>query len=275
MITNGTISNSAVMDVIRKHITHITISIDGPKDINDTNRMFPNGTGSYDRIAAFITKCKQIRNVSLHYEATYTRDHANAGITKADVKRHLESTFGISGFVVNEDSLGSEFALNELYSISKEKLIQSDFDCLPIEFWQTIHSVILKKNHYFCRLFSERIAVTTKGYILGCQMFIQSGNGIVTSIYDEHALESIESRARQYKDNDTCRRCWCYKICGGCPIPKFYTKEKEFQPLPNNEYCDSTKKCIEECLSVLYTIYTDDELRDRFLQSIKTKVFLI
>ncbi len=51
--TNGLLySTPSVQEFIKKYHkhTHISISIDGNKIKNDTNRVFPNGDGSYDKI---------------------------------------------------------------------------------------------------------------------------------------------------------------------------------------------------------------------------------
>ena len=48
--TNGTLLTSTITDYLIKKQFLITISIDGPKIIHDSNRIFVNGSGSYDII---------------------------------------------------------------------------------------------------------------------------------------------------------------------------------------------------------------------------------
>lgn len=105
IITNGTICSQEIISLIRNHISCITVSIDGPQTINDENRVFPNGIGSYDKIALFINTCKQISQLHIQYEATYTMAHIMNHISKIDIQQHMDTTFGIKGFVVNEESL--------------------------------------------------------------------------------------------------------------------------------------------------------------------------
>ena len=275
IITNGTISTPEVMNTIKEHISHVTVSIDGPKRINDANRVFSNGDGSYDKIAYFIKQCRQIPSLSIHYEATYNQEHINMGISKQEVRKHLNAAFGIQGIIADEDSWGHDSVLKELDSITRESLIQSDFDCLPIDFWQIVDIIALKKYHHFCGLYKDRFAVSSNGDILPCQMFLGSDNGIVSSIHNDNAGEEINSHIHDFKNNNMCQRCWCFKICGGCPIDKFYTKDKKFHHLPDSESCRHTKECIEKCLILLYMIYTDSELKPLFLRSLKatTRIF--
>lgn len=48
--SNGTLLNEGIANFIKKHKIDIGISLDGPKDIHDRNRVFPNGQGSHGRI---------------------------------------------------------------------------------------------------------------------------------------------------------------------------------------------------------------------------------
>ena len=54
IITNGTILTDRMLAFIKRNISAMTISIDGPKEINDIQRIYKNGKGSYERIAHFI-----------------------------------------------------------------------------------------------------------------------------------------------------------------------------------------------------------------------------
>lgn len=51
MTTNGTLLNSSILPFLEEHDFFVTVSLDGPKDIHDTNRRFAaNGRGTYDAI---------------------------------------------------------------------------------------------------------------------------------------------------------------------------------------------------------------------------------
>lgn len=48
--TNGTFINDEVLDWFKKNKVHVTLSIDGPKEVNDINRVYPDGSSSFDKI---------------------------------------------------------------------------------------------------------------------------------------------------------------------------------------------------------------------------------
>jgi len=48
--TNGTFVNDEVLDWFKKNKVHVTLSIDGPKEVNDINRVYPDGSSAFDKI---------------------------------------------------------------------------------------------------------------------------------------------------------------------------------------------------------------------------------
>ena len=50
--TNGTLLNDRILEVIKKYHIKLTISLDGMKEINDYNRKFRSGQGTYDLIVS-------------------------------------------------------------------------------------------------------------------------------------------------------------------------------------------------------------------------------
>jgi uncharacterized protein len=48
--TNGTLINDEVMDFFNKNNVYVVLSTDGPKEVHDRDRVFPDGSGTFDRI---------------------------------------------------------------------------------------------------------------------------------------------------------------------------------------------------------------------------------
>jgi len=66
--TNGTLLDDEIIDFIVKEKIALAISIDGPKEIHDCNRVFKNGKGSFDIVYKNI---KKIKNIYPDYYNTY------------------------------------------------------------------------------------------------------------------------------------------------------------------------------------------------------------
>ena len=270
MVTNGTNYNNKIAQIIRKYISDITISIDGSKDIDDYNRIYPNGNGSFDKVSDFIYNVKQIDGVNIQFEATYTKTHEEFGYTRYDVKKYLTSHFGISGIVVDEASLGFNSFYKELSSITREQMLRSDFDCLPNDFWQILYSIAEKKKQTFCSILKERITISTMGDIYACQMLNGKNKCKVGNIYESNILENIYSNRIMFEKNKYCAGCWARPLCGGCVVQKFYNKQNEqLNDYPNQLLCVNIRKDIEKLLSIIFQIRNDSELWHQLLDKIK------
>lgn len=62
--TNGTLMNEEYIRYLEEHDVALMISLDGTKEINDRNRVFQDGTGTYD---AVLHKIELVRKVSPEY----------------------------------------------------------------------------------------------------------------------------------------------------------------------------------------------------------------
>ena len=51
--TNATLIDDAICSLFKQYDFHVTISIDGPMELHDTNRIYANGRGSYDKVMIF------------------------------------------------------------------------------------------------------------------------------------------------------------------------------------------------------------------------------
>ena len=273
IITNGTICNDDIINLIRNNISFITVSIDGCKTINDKNRVFKNGSGSFERIKQFINTCKEKTSAKLQFEATYTLDHINLGISRSNVYSYLNTKFGIDGIVVDEDSLSRNLKYEYLQKLTNKELLETDFECLPIDCWQVALTLATKKSHRFCGIFDDRVTITVNGNIVGCQMFIGNEMNNLCNIYEPNATKIIEKHVYDFKNNPFCSKCWCKKLCGGCVFQHFYSKkENQLKTVPNNEYCLLTRLYLEEILHIIFKIRTDKELWPLFIKKAKLKL---
>ena len=60
MTTNGTMLNDDIIRFLDEHNISLTISLDGPKEINDKNRVFADGSGTFDTVMERLNRIKKI-----------------------------------------------------------------------------------------------------------------------------------------------------------------------------------------------------------------------
>lgn len=275
VITNGTVYNKEIFDIIKQHISLVTISIDGEKEVNDANRVYASGKGTYQTIDRFIKQVTSYSKCLIRYEATYTEKHLSIGVSRYETKKYLQSNFGIRGDIVDELSLQKTFPFDEFNVISKKVMYDSNLDCLPKAFWKVLRLVTTKETATFCPICQDRITVTSNGEVVPCQIIIGKPNSTFGSIFDSNLSEMLRLHTRDFKDNVSCKACWCNKLCGGCSVNQFYSfKDNNFQRYPIEDKCEYTRKYIEQILLLIYRVRTDKCLWELLLNRIKGKAYL-
>ncbi|MBN1977592.1 MAG: radical SAM protein [Anaerolineae bacterium] len=97
MVTNGLVLSRRMLDIIRRYELLVTVSLDGPAEINDLLRVSCDEKGSFRRIARNIRRTQEAtggREPS-RIEATYTSAHHAAGFSVMDLADYFDREFGI------------------------------------------------------------------------------------------------------------------------------------------------------------------------------------
>lgn len=271
IITNGTRFDKRTIQLLEKYISFITVSIDGPKKIHDTNRVYINGNGSYSDVVQFINAIKDRKNIQLRYEATYTKQHLDAGLSISDVRLFIEKEFGILGTVIPDTNLLlSETILN------KKELVLSDIDIerLPTGFWEILNTVLFKTRKDMCRISKRTFAVSTSGDIYPCHINTGINNLKIGTIDGMNIINTPSHYSKVFplysiidKKEILCKDCWAQNICGGCTLKWFYDEEnKKYNISPKKELCEKNKAYIEKILLIVTSIRKDDNLWKRLVE---------
>ena len=261
IITNGTIISDKVLTVLKKHIKFITVSIDGPEKVNDQNRVFENGSGSFSKIINFISEIRQHTDINIQYEATFTKEHVQNGFEYDTLSKSLNDLTGISGTVVIENNLDAGNMLNYLKTINKGSMLSSNFENLPPDFWSVFNTVIRRRKEEMCGIGRDSFSVTYDGKIYLCHITNNKTKCFLQSITDTKKFGENVFSKKDFENNAKCSNCWAKNICGSCPVVRFYdTDKEEFVLEPQQKYCDIAKKLLDVFLEIIVTIRTDEDL---------------
>ncbi len=273
IITNGTIMNSSILKILIKHIKFITISIDGPEKINDANRVFPDGKGSYEKIISFINTIRKNSNISIKYEATYTDINIRNNITHTDLHKFFNS-IGLEGIITDDINIKGSSSIQKV----SEELKFSELE-LPEGFWSILSSIVYKEPKQMCQIIKKTFAVSTTGNIYACHM----DNGIeeanMGNIFGKNIFNSPEEYIRKHPlipllDNKekTCGGCWAINICAGCTRKWFFNKKNSrYEVIPNKGLCIQNRKHIERIILLISKIRKDKNLWEEFLDFVNQK----
>lgn len=187
------------MKIIRTYISYITVSIDGNKEFNDYNRLDKAGNGSFDRIAKFIDTVKQIDNVTIQYESTFTEYHIGKGISRDEIASYMSKRFGLRGFVVDEMSVKEH---DDAYSID-------NLENLPEGFASILWAISFKKPLMSCQMSSKQFAVSIFGEIFPCHMDVGKeglnlGNIGGINIFNSDTIKNLSLCSVCLPTKETC-----------------------------------------------------------------------
>lgn len=265
IITNGTILNKTILEIIKKYIKFITISIDGPKDINDYNRKFVNNTGSYDKISIFINTIKKETDISIKYEATYTLFHIESNVSEKALTDFFHQEFAITGTIVRDINLPNDEIKNPGIlsdSYNESQITSMNF---PEGFWSILAAIVYKIRKEMCPVGNNIVAISTDGYIYPCHM----NNGFKDLELGNIAGDNVFNNKKKYicrfpylnsilKNDNPCLNCWAQVICGGCSIRWFFDNTTEkYNTFPNAQLCQANKKHIERILLIIVNLKKD------------------
>ena len=262
LTTNGTLLRPEIIDFLADNDVGVTISIDGPREMQDTFRVFHDGRGSYDVIAPKVRALlKRHRSRPIGARVTLTSQ-------VHDVKRiydHLTEEIGFweVGFAPVTTSPGRGHALDE--TGFDEMLAQ--FRALGHEF---LEAALAGRRHGFsnvrdtieelhkgaskalpCGAGLGLMGVATDGDVALCHRFAGS---------DEHKLGTVRDGVdtdiqhsfleRHHIDRKTdCRTCWARPLCAGGCYHEAYTRYGTTEA-PNLHYCDWIRGWTETCLEI-------------------------
>jgi uncharacterized protein len=263
LTTNATLLNEEIIEFLSENRIGVTVSIDGDRELNDRQRRFHNGKGSYDVIVPKIQELlKRHRTNSIGARVTLT-----AGVSDVRrIYRHLTEEIGF-------DAVGFSPATaspNRLYSIGPQKMdsILDQFADLAWEYRDhavnnrqhgfTNVSDSLKELHtgiskaYACGAGLGMLGVGTEGNLGLCHRFVDSPVGQMGNIKQggiDRGARSEFLNTHHIGARYDCHTCWARPTCaGGCYHEAFIHHGST--SAANLHYCDWIRGWSDVCLRV-------------------------
>lgn len=235
-ITNGTILNDKVFELVEKYGLNVVFSIDGPPEVHDMARVFVNGEATFNVIRNNFIKLKKRTQGAqpCSVEVTYSNAHLLNGMSMADTVEYLYREFNLDPGQVNVSlvNLNSDDPLalpggENCWSDFAKEVIQRKQDGEDffgdLKLMGLIHRI---KNHkhsseILCSAGTSWAAVSSSGKIYPCLMFIDQDDfymGCVsTSFLDADTYRNISSKfCVCHKHNVPCVKCFAKQVCNRC-----------------------------------------------------------
>lgn len=223
MTSNGTLFTDKIIDFLNKNSIGVLVSMDGPKRVQDVNRPFINGTGSYDVITANVKRLIATRK-NVTARATLTKDCLSLDAIVNGL-REVGFTYVHTEPLAPDENCS--FALSE----GDFEILKNEYDQLgrafleqvlrgnPFGFSNIIRTIstIYRSavRHYPCGAGKNLVAIDPSGGIYMCHRFTGIKDFSLGTIYDpdfslQKRILKIHVDARKM-----CQDCWAKHLCGG------------------------------------------------------------
>lgn len=225
-----------VQEYFKKHKGHLSfsVSIDGNKDLHDSCRVFPDGSGSYDIAIKAAT----------HYRETYNHDIGtkmtlapqNVMHTFAAVKNLIDIGYAdIHLNCVYEKGWEIEHATilyQQLKQLADYLIYHELYDTIDVSIFEESLGCPMKEDDLqnWCGGTGKMIAVDYKGDIYPCLRYMESSlgdgvepliigtveNGIMSEPKQREAVRCLECITRRTQSTDECFTCPIARGCAWC-----------------------------------------------------------
>jgi uncharacterized protein len=281
LTTNATLLRPDVIEFLAENRVGVTISIDGPKEVQDQFRVFHNGAGSYEVVAPKIKELLR-RHRSRPIGARVTLTTPNRDIY--GIFHHLRDEIGFwdVGFAPVTTAPNRQYAIGE---DGYDRMLEQ-FRALAAEFLEyalenrhhgfsnvkdtleEIHKGVNKA--YPCGAGLGLMGVSTDGDVALCHRFAGSDDhklGTVAGGVDK--LVQIGFLEKHHIDHKTdCSQCWARPLCSGGCYHEAHTRYGD-TARANLHYCEWIRGWTETCLK----IYAELAVRNpRYLEQFDDEV---
>ncbi|MDE2663028.1 MAG: quinohemoprotein amine dehydrogenase maturation protein [Gemmatimonadota bacterium] len=262
LTTNATLLRPDIIEWLADNEIGVTVSIDGPKEMQDRMRVFHSGKGSYETVKPRIKELlKRHKTRPIGARVTLTRE--NLDIHR--IYQHLTEEMGFweVGFAPVTTSSGRDYEiedegydrmLRQFGELARDWLEQAvenrhhGFSNVK-DTLEEIHKGVSKA--YPCGAGLGLMGVTTGGDVSLCHRFAYSNDhsfGTVAEGIDrERQKDFLEDH--HIKNKTDCHTCWARPICSGGCYHEAHTRTGE-TTAPNLHFCTWVRTWTHTCLEI-------------------------
>ena len=262
LTTNATLLTEAIVTFLSDNRIGVTVSMDGPPEVQDKHRVYKNGKGSY----AVIEPRLRTLIANHRTRAVTARVTLTEGVTDVvRIFRHLKDDLGFHEIGFAPVTTGEERA----YSIDANGMddVLAQFTALADE-W--LDYALRGEMHGFTNVsetISELISGVNKSHPCGAGLGLMgvSPSGDLSPCHrftdaDTHVMGHVSSGIDRAKQSDflarghveakyDCQSCWARPLCaGGCHHEAFVRYGDTGHA--NLHYCDWIRQWTDTCLRI-------------------------
>jgi len=262
LTTNATLLRPDVIEFLADERVGVTISIDGPEEMQDKFRVFNNGLGSY-AVAAPKIKALLERHRSRPIGARVTLTRQTLDVRK--IYRHLADELGFweVGFAPVTTAPGRDYAIGGGgfdHLLSQFRDLAGDFLAAALQNrhhgFSNVRETLQEIHHghakaYPCGAGLGLMGVSTDGDVALCHRFAGSDEHGLGNVRDGVSWEKQQEflQTHHLSNKTDCATCWARPICAGGCYHEAHTRYGTTNT-PNLHYCEWIRGWTHTCLEI-------------------------
>ncbi|WP_027183711.1 Cys-rich peptide radical SAM maturase CcpM [Desulfovibrio inopinatus] len=248
MTTNATLFNDEIFDFLQENEFTLLVSLDGPKEIHDKNRIFAaTGGGTFDTIMANIAYMKE------NYPSLYKRMMVNAVVDQS-----LDATCSNEFFVQYEALDGTQMLSNPINPEYRKGVISSSDSFLIHDETESFKSLLYQigliseksishiakqkfstiKSRMFtlrersvglheemhhsgpCIAGARKLFLNVHGDLFPCERVNEESEACrIGNLSDGFDVDKVDALINIGKlTEDQCKKCWAIRMCTQCLV---------------------------------------------------------
>ncbi len=272
LLTNGTIVDSELIDLIKSHSIRVCLTLDGLGEWHNKTRFYKNnGRGSFDRVSKHLN--------------LYLKGGIRPTISTTITDRNIPGIPELSRFLIDanlsfryslyRDNIGDYKA----YENFMLKVLDVFNDCYDY-YANAIHNQRTSSRHQFCEIHLDRkphlracnigfsgVTVNHIGEVFLCQAKmdknpignVKSKTTLLQMAWSQNTFPELCTK--DVFDYDNCRQCqWSLVCAGGCPVANFGANGSAATSSP---YCKLFKAVIPRLIEIKALQLIDAHLSKR------------
>jgi len=231
--TNATLIDDKAVELFRKYKFKVTVSIDGPMEIHDENRVYHNGKGSFNKVIEKVNVLKS-NNIATNLRATFSPKIKNL-VSVFVFFETLQFPYAYSFTLTNDyksNRADTHFSNRQLEEINLELRAVMDYFVAKIINRETVFCTGLfrkigtvtnkVRRTYSCEAGRRSITVDETGTYFACQNMIPYKHANMGDVNTNiNYWQRRQFMAKNITTITQCRNCSIRNLClGGCEVER-------------------------------------------------------
>ena len=258
--TNGLLLSKKNIDFLTRHRIGCQVSIDGPPEIHDENRVMSDGTGSYANILPGVKRLLSARHRRTSARATIAHGAVDLPAVAEHLLKlgfgsvHLEPAIGgAAGLRITAEDAEQIKEQNEDMAHFLIKSVRNNrfFNYTNLVRYIRQTRVVRDRQAHYCGAGRTYFALSQKGDFYPCHRFVGMDAYRMGSLSEGLDLTLQRRILDLTVDNrPVCRECWARYICGGGCWKHAVDAHGDLAIPDETVSCELTRHLIECALAV-------------------------